>query len=367
MSLVIVGSGLGGYLLVKELREQGYSDKVTVVTADDGAFYSKPQISNALAQNKSADDLVNISPEDMRLKYNIELVSNTVVEKINTKEKSINANDKQIPYDKCVLALGAKSVTASWDNLAYKINNLEDYRKFRQVLEPGKVIAIIGSGLVGCELAADLVVAGYKVHLFSIDKEPMARMLPEECGNYLRQQLIASGINWHYIDKFSVSKVKDKLLINSEISADILISALGIKPNTDLAKAAGLDVKYGISVDGYCQTSIQDIYAIGDCASVNQKTLAYVAPIRQCVNVLSKVIMQQSTSEIDYPIMPVILKTPMCRTIFVYSEFGKSWQINREDEGMVAKQFDANSNLCGFVLLGSAAKLRGQLMRECIK
>lgn len=367
MSLLIVGSGLGGYLLLKELREQGYDGAIELFTGDDGAFYSKPQISNALGQNKTADQLVNIGPEAMQAKYEFKLHSHTVVDRLDPDAKVLSVGDRAYNYSNCVLALGAKPVSAPWDEFSFKINNLVDYQKFRAELQVGKIVAIVGSGLVGCELAADLAVAGYDVHLFSIDSDPIARFLPKECGAFLKEKMIQAGVNWHYIDAFAVKKSANRLLINDEFSADILISALGIRPEVALAEAADLAVQDGIVVDDYCQTSAKSVYALGDCANVNGANLAYVAPIRQCVNVLTGILLGQKPSPINYPIMPVILKTPMCRTIFVHSNFGHSWDVSGDDSGMLAKQFDAEGNLRGFVIMGTAAKHRAELMQACIK
>ncbi len=366
MTLLIVGSGLGGYLLLKELREQSYTGEIKLFTADDGAFYSKPQISNALAQNKSANDLINIDAKTMQSKYSFKLYSNTIVESIQPDLKTITAGGVQFKYDKCVLALGANPISSAWDECAYKINNLSDYRNFREFLTLGKKIAIVGAGLVGCELAADLVLAGYEVHLYSNEPEPINRLMPAECGKYLRTKLIQAGVNWHYVKDFSVTKVQNKLLINREIEVDLLISALGIRPNTELATAIGIEANNGIVVDGFCQTSVKDIYALGDCANVNGQNLAYVAPIRQCINVLVKSLMAEATPEIIYPIMPVIIKTPMCRIILVSSAKGVVWEITEHEQGLVAKHLDDDGVLRGFVLMGQAAKYRSEFMQNCV-
>ena len=368
MSLVIVGSGLAGYLLLKELRDQGYKLPIIVITADNGEFYSKPQISNALAQKKSADDLVNIAPDQMQEKYNFKLIANTNIKKLSLENKEIITDDDQIfKYDKCVLATGARPKAAVWDEYSHKINNLNDYRSFRKNLNLDSKVAIIGSGLVGCELAADLLESGYKVDLYSKESEPLSRVMPNECGGFLRQKLEQSGLGWHFVDDLTVARKGSKIIINDNAEYDQLISALGIEPNIQLALEAGLKINNGIEVDGFCQTADPFVYALGDCANVAGENLAYVAPIRQCVNVLSKRLMGLETRMVVYPIMPVIVKTPMCRIIFVNSKLAENWELLPEADGLLAKQYDADGLLRGFVLMGTAAAQRAAMMKECIK
>lgn len=366
MALFIVGSGLGGYLLLKELREQGYDRDIKIITADDGAFYSKPQISNALVQNKSALDLVNINPYEMQSRYSFKLYPETIVTSINVQEKLLYTNNETFNFSDCVLAIGAIPNYMPWDNYSYKINSLSDYARLRSMLTVEKEIAIVGSGLVGCELAADLVGAGFKVHMFTNELTPISKMLPQVCGKFLMNKLIDAGVNWHVTKEFSPIYSNGKVLLNETVSSDLLISALGIRPNVELAQRAGIVVDNGIKVNEYCETSAANIYALGDCANVNGKNLAYVAPIRQCINVLAKKIMGLPTGPIRYPVMPIILKTPMCRTIFVHSSRGVAWDISETDDSVLAKNYDECGKLCGFVLLGDACKHRAELMQACV-
>lgn len=365
MCLIVIGSGLAGYLLVKELREQGYLDSIKVFTKDDGAFYSKPQISNALSLSKSPDDLVNILPKKMAERYNFQLFSSAKVENINTQEKYVLVGNERHEFTQLVMATGANTVTADWDEYACKINCLDDYRKFRNLLTKDKSVGIIGSGLVGCEIAADLIGSGYKVGLISNTKSPISRLMPEQCGYFLLKKLQESGICWNYYNSINIEQ-NDRYIINQRHEFDLVISALGIKPNVDLALKSGLSVGNGILVDGYCETSVKDIFALGDCANVNGLNLAYVAPIRQCVNVLSKKLMGLPVASVNYPLMPVILKTPMCKAFILNNHVPKSsWDVVMESDGVIARNIDASGHVCGFVLLGESTKHRAGLMQEC--
>lgn len=365
MTVIIIGSGLAGYLLVKEIREQGSDIKIKVFTNDSGDFYSKPQISNAFALNKTAQELVTMSGADFSKKYNFDLYANTEVQDLLPEKKQIIAGGTTYDFDQCVIATGANVKVSAWGDLAYHVNNLDDYKKLRLGLIGTRKIAIVGAGLVGCELAADLIQSDFDVTLFHDCDTPIQRLLPSQCGLFLKQNLLASGINWQTAVDVKVSKNGPKTLVNDS-EFDLVISALGIEPNVNLARRAGLHINNGIVVDAYCQTSVDSIFALGDCANVCGDNLAYIAPIRHCVNVLSMKLMAKQTLPIKYPAMPVILKTPMCKTIIQPpAELVGDWQYHVEEDSLLAR-FESSGKLHGFILMGTALKQRSGLLKELV-
>lgn len=363
MTLLVIGSGLAAYLLIKELRDSGYPEKIIVITNDSGDFYSKPQISNAFALGKTAEQLITMPADDFSAKYDFELHKFTKVDKLIPDEKIAIAAGKTYKYDKCVLAVGSNVKQADWHEHVYHVNNLTDYKLLRKSLLNTKKIAIIGAGLVGCELASDLS-KSFNVTLLHDHDTPISKLLPSECGYYLKNRLIESGVSWSNFSEVVVSKSADMIQVNDQ-EYDLVIAALGIEPNTELALNANIKVNNGIEVNGFCQTSANDVYALGDCANVCGANLAYIAPIRQCVNVLSKQLQGIKTNPIKYPNMPIIIKTPMCKTIVQQPSEQGSWQFEQSQSSMVARHINSGK-LNGFVLMDEGLSLRATFLREMI-
>ncbi|KIO47753.1 NAD(P)/FAD-dependent oxidoreductase, partial [Nitrosospira sp. NpAV] len=160
----------------------------------------------------------------------------------------------------------------------------DDYRKFRENLKNVRHVAILGAGLIGCEFANDLVAKGYQVSIFDVSPQPLGRLLPPEAGQFFREKLAAAGVNFLLdttVEKINKENGRYHLHYKKGgvVQADMVLSAIGLKPRTSLAVAAGIQINRGIAVDRYLQTSIQNIYALGDCAEVAGKVLPFILPI----------------------------------------------------------------------------------------
>ena len=154
--IIIVGSGLAGYVLAKEFRRLNTKAPLIVVTAAGGEFYSKPLLSTALTHNKTPDMLPVESVQGMREQLMAEIYANTVVERIDTASRSVYTSDgESYTYSQLVLACGAEpialSVAGDAAQAILSVNNLEDYAVLREQLIDKQHVTIIGAGLVGCE------------------------------------------------------------------------------------------------------------------------------------------------------------------------------------------------------------------------
>jgi rubredoxin-NAD+ reductase len=153
--IVIIGSGLAGYTVLREFRKRDQSTPVTLICADDGHFYSKPNLSNALAAGKTAEQLVNTPREKMAADLDAQIVAHTRVTAIDTAVKKVHWVDGETAYSKLVLALGADPIphglTGPGVEKVHVVNDLQDYAAFRAALKPGSKVAILGGGLIGSE------------------------------------------------------------------------------------------------------------------------------------------------------------------------------------------------------------------------
>ena len=371
--IIIIGSGLAGYNLAKEIRKIDKNTPLTIVTKHKGRFYSKPQLSTALNYERDIADLAVASAEEMAKQLDATVRTDVEVTKIDPDKHCIYIGEESLSYSKLVFACGAKPIRppllgdAVQDVLS--VNDLEDYEIFRELLKAKQSIAILGAGLVGCEFANDLVNAGHKVDVIALSTHPVERLLPEEISRLLEHALADNGVRWHFEQLAnSVNKHGDKyriVLPQTHIDADLVMSAIGLKPNTKLAQEAGMIVNRGIVVNRFLQTSAPDVYALGDCAEVNGLVLFYVSPLRKCAEALAKTLTGTET-KVTYPAMPVGLKTPACPISICPppQNIEGDWHTTGEGKNLKSLYLDEDENLYGFVLTGKMVVEKMKLVEQ---
>ena len=373
-AIVIIGSGLAGFTAVREIRKLDKSAPITLITREPGYFYSKPMLSTAFANKKDAEQLISTPLTGMATQLEINIMAQTEVTGIDSGKQIVTTDKGELPYTKLVMALGADQIRIPIQGNAatevLTVNDLEDYAKFRQAIIGKKKIAILGAGLIGCEFANDLVLGSYEVDVIDLAPQALGRLLPTEAALALQKKLSDTGVRWHFgttvqsIDHGDTG-LQVTLANGSTIATDIVLSAVGLRPRIDLAKANGLATNLGITVNRQLETSAQYIYAIGDCAEVEGLVLPYVMPIMQAARALAPTLLGQTTA-LSYPAMPVMVKTPALATVVSPPAKGAvgEWKIASSDEGLEARFESADGKLLGFALLGSATAQRGALTKE---
>lgn len=373
--VVIVGSGLAGYAVAREFRKLNAELPIVMISADHGGFYSKPMLSNALSSGKTPESLLNSDAVQMASQLKISIRTHCRVAAIDQTGCVVTLVDgERIFYDQLVLALGADQVRLPLlgDSIEkiLTVNDLEDYKKFRDALVGKKRISIIGAGLIGCEFANDLVTAGYQVDVIDISAQPLGRLLPPAGGAFIQQKLEASGVVFHLnATTQSIDQVQERLCVTfsdgASIETDIVLSAVGLRPRTQLAAAAGILVNRGIVVNRMLQTQFSNIYALGDCAEVEGKVLPFVMPITHAGRALATTLAGKPTPVL-YPAMPVIVKTPSCPTVVSPPDFNikGEWHVDADKDGVKALYQDEAGNLLGYALLGAATKEKNNLTAQ---
>ena len=373
-AIVIIGSGLAGFTLVREIRKLDKAAPITLITREPGYFYSKPMLSTALASKKEAAQLITTPVEGMASQLEITIMSETDVNAIDCASQTIRTSKGAMPYGKLVLALGADQIHIPIEgnaaNEVLTVNDLEDYAKFRSAIKDKNKVAILGAGLIGCEFANDLVLGGYAVDVIDLAPQELGRLLPEAAAKDLQGKLSDAGVNWHFSTTVqTVNRNGDGLQITlangSSISCDVVLSAVGLKPRLDLAKAAGIKTATGIAVNRELQTSVSNVYSLGDCAEVEGLVLPYVMPLMQAARALAPTLIGQPTP-VSYPAMPVMVKTPALPTVVSPPAKGAigQWKTNSIEGGIEALFESADGKLLGFALLGTGTSQRGALTKE---
>tara|TARA_R110002126_G_scaffold15939_8_gene64588 strand:- start:2 stop:1168 length:1167 start_codon:yes stop_codon:yes gene_type:complete len=372
--LVIVGTGLAGYNLAKEVRKLDSERELLLITADDGRFYSKPLLSTGFAKAKEADELAMQDAATMAKQLNAEVLFHTQVTGIDVQRRMLQLGDKEQAYSELVLAVGAEPRRMPWaDDLGDRllsINDLLDYGRFRTALKGKRKVVIIGAGLIGCEFANDLLAGGLEVTVVASDPYLMPQLIPEPIAAAVQNQLEALGAVFHLgcaIESLEAAQegVSLRLDDGSLVIADQALSAIGLAPRLSLAEQAGLQVGRGIVVDRGLATSQPHIYALGDCAEVQGLNLMYVMPLMTSARALAKTLCG-TANELSYPAMPVMVKTPACPLVVAPPLTAESghWSTTGEGSDLQALFHDDQGRLHGFALTGSKVAEKLKLTRE---
>ena len=201
-SLVLVGSGLAAWTVVRELRKLDAHSPITLICRDSGDFYSKPLLSTALASGKTAAQLVGTTSAAMAQTLQVNLMANTEVTSIEPARAEVHTRAGVVAYSRLVLALGADPVRLSLQGDAAErvlsVNDLQDYARFREHLAAARRVAVMGAGLIGCEFANDLVLAGHEVDVIDPGTQPLGRLLPPDAGAAVQQALADAGVRFHF-------------------------------------------------------------------------------------------------------------------------------------------------------------------------
>jgi len=231
-------------------------------------------------------------------------------------------------------------------------------------------VLILGAGLIGCEFANDLLQGGYEVDLVAPCEQLMPSLLPPEPAAAVRRGLESLGA------RFRLGPVLERLerdgdALQAQLSdgqrldCDLVVSAVGLRPRIELAEAAGLKVNRGIEVDRLLQTSIEHVYALGDCAEVDGLNLLYVMPLMSGVRALARTLVGQPTP-VTYGPMPITVKTPVCPLEVSPPAAGSHGSRNVEGEGnnLKATFRGPDGKLLGYALTGTAVQERLALNKQ---
>jgi rubredoxin-NAD+ reductase len=311
------------------------------------------------------------SAEQMATQINGTVRANTRVTAIDTATHTISIGAEKIAYSKLVIALGADQIRlpigGNGADAVVTVNDLDDYARFRAALKEKSTVAVIGAGLIGSEFANDLTAGGHAVQVIDVAAYPLSRLLPPEGGALLQQKLAALGVVWHFgTGVQSIDKAGEQLNVTlangKQFAADLVLSAIGLKPRTALAQAAGITINRGIVVNRKLETSAAEVYALGDCAEVSGLVLPYVMPLMNAARALAATLAGKPT-DVSYPAMPVLVKTPACPTVVSPPAMGAEgqWEVAADADGVKALFKSSDGKLLGYALNGKATAERAAL------
>jgi rubredoxin---NAD+ reductase len=378
--VIIVGAGMAAYSLARALRKRDPAIDVLIVTSDAGAAYAKPLLSTAMASGKDASQLITASAMQMGESLDLRVLTHAPVRSIDRGAREIDTAAGRFRYGSLVLAVGADPIRLPLGGDAAEdivsINHIADYMGLRRCLATAGAqarVAIIGAGLIGCELADDLLSGGHRVMLVDPNARPLAALAAPALSAALVEAWSRRAMDL-YMGSVVVaahrsgSTIALELENGGRIDADIVISAVGLRPAAALAAQAGLQTRRGIVVDAYGRTSDPDVYALGDCAeyAIGQGTvLPYVAPMLTAARAIAATLCEQPTT-IAFKPEPIVVKTPSCKLALLPPPAGTAgeWRSNALDGRIVARFYDTDGIIRGFGLTEPTAILRQALVAE---
>ena len=289
MRVIIIGSGVAGVSFAEKYRTLNSEAEITLITKEQDGYYSRPLLSRGFTKDDIEQSII-LKPFAKLRDNGIQVLENTEVQSIQRTEKTITTDSTTLSYDKLIIATGSRAFIPPpfrpFKASFYCFNSLQDLKALRRLREKvGKPHwAIIGGGLIGCELASDMATAGDNVTLFHALDRLMERQLNPENSEQLLQILKQSGVNVLFnqtIQNITAQDEQTQIHSDTERLFDAVIVACGFAPRTELAKDAGLNIGRGIKVNDFLQTEDPDIYALGDVAELpDGKIYAFILPIR---------------------------------------------------------------------------------------
>lgn len=347
-AVLIVGAGRAGWAVAQALREQGCSGPITLLSACCGDVYDKPQLSVAVARGLDPERLVRESAAAAAERLGLQLRCHTLAVAIEPRARRLRTTRGTLRYRHLVLAQGAEPAlpAALPAALVWRINDLASYQRLRAALvAPAQHIAIVGAGLVGCELANDLALAGHRITLLDAQTRPLANQLPAIASQRLLQAWqglpiqFLGGVQVGGVGRHPTEPTPLQLTLQDGqvLAVDQVIAATGLRAAGRLAASAGLaydSAAGGIVVDGHSgATHVAGIYALGDCVVENGRASRYIEPItRQARGIAAHILgggasLGPSTTPTAHPTVPLRVKTSALPiTITGLHQPGGPWQ-----------------------------------------
>ncbi|GGI19378.1 rubredoxin [Oxalicibacterium faecigallinarum] len=320
--VVIVGGGCAGWQMARALREHDADMPITMVAACSGDVYDKPMLSVALQKGMKMEAMVREQANDATARLNVRLLPHTHAISVTRDASALRTTRGTLRYGHLILAHGAtpRAVAGMPAALCWRINDLQAYARFRACIGDVRVdapqrILIAGAGLVGCELANDLALAGY--HVLLLDQHALP--LQAAAGPVEAQALLDAwrALPLQFFGGMRIAQVlaegNDRQVVTEDgriFDVDHVVSATGLQTPGRLAQSAGLVWDEGIAVHAdTLRTSVDNIHALGDCISINGETHRYIEPIARQAAVIAATIVGASAEPYVSRRPPVRVKT----------------------------------------------------------
>jgi 3-phenylpropionate/trans-cinnamate dioxygenase ferredoxin reductase component len=280
--IVVVGGGIAGVSTVAALRSGGFDGDLTLLDAGD-LPYDRPPLSKAFLKGDQDLDAIALQPAQWYDDHSIRLVNRTTATRLRTGEATVELSDgTALAADRVVLATGGRAarppIPGGDSPNVHVIRTAQDAARLRSALAPGARLLVVGAGLIGAEVASTALGLGCEVVLADPVRPPLAPVLGAEAALWLHDLHAHRGVTTVQAGVESFTDTADgieaRFTGGATVSADAVVLAVGMTPETSLAEAAGLEVDRGIVVDAGQVTSNPAVLAVGDPARIRRGGVA---------------------------------------------------------------------------------------------
>lgn len=364
--LVLIGNGMAGVRAIEEILKINPDQfEITIFGSEPFPNYNRIQLSTVLQGGTSVSD-ITLNSWEWYENNNIRLYPGETVSAINTKNQFVTTDKgREEPYNKLIIATGSNPFMLPLPGADKEgvsaFRNIKDCEKMIEYSKKYKKAAVIGGGLLGLEAARGLLNLGMEVDVIHIFDYLMERQLDQAAGKLLQKELEKQGMN--FLLQKNTAEITGRKHVTglrfkdgSKIKADLVVMAVGIKPNIALAQAAGIPVNRGIIVNDYLETEVHNVFAVGECAEHRGIAYGLVAPLYQQGEVLAKRICGMDGTGYQGSVLSTQLKVS---GVDVFS----AGKINEDENTKVYKMYDdwrgvykkvliENGKMTGAVLFG---------------
>lgn len=276
-SVVVIGAGQAASQLVASLRTEGFTGAITLIGDEKHLPYQRPPLSKAFLKGEITADRLFIKPREFYGEANCTLHLGRSATAVDRKARQVTLDDgTRISYSRLVFATGSRvrKLPIPGADLpgCYYLRGIDDVDLLRPRMTPGARLAIIGAGYIGLEVAAVAVKRGLKVSVIEAMPRVLARAASPQISAFFEDEHRKAGVDLRcYVRTESIAQTGDMLAVSTSsgiIPADFILVGVGILPNVELAKEAGLEVDNGIVVNQFAQTEDPNVFALGDCANL---------------------------------------------------------------------------------------------------
>lgn len=273
-TIIIVGAGHAGGRAALTLREEGFDGRLIMVGDEVHLPYERPPLSKGLLQGTAQLHSYSLCDAARLDQLAIEHLAGHRATRLDTERRELHLDDGRVlPYDGLLLATGGRArrlpqVPAHWRNVLY-LRTHDEALLLRDHLHPGARLVVVGGGFIGLEVAATARALGCQVTLLEAGERLAARVLPERLSAALLALHQEQGVEVRLAVQISAVLGAERaaavqLADGSQLACDLLVVGIGMQPNVDLARAAGLDIGQGIQVDACLRSTAEGVYAAGD-------------------------------------------------------------------------------------------------------
>src|SRR5216110_676289 len=271
-SVVIIGAGAAGGAAAEMLRREGYDRPVTLIGTDESLPYDRPNLSKDYLAGNAPEEWIPLRPPEFYREQKIDALTNTTVTSIDLKPKQVTLSDgRSLGYGALLLATGARPVhlTIPGADLphVWYLRTLTDSRRIIEKAKNARRAVVIGSSFIGLEVAWSLRERKLEVHVVGKGSLPLEKVLGGELGTMIRETHEANGVKFHLGRK--PAAIQDRhveLDDGTKLDCDLVVVGIGVRPNTAIAKQAGIATDNGVLVDEFLETNVPGIFAVGDIA-----------------------------------------------------------------------------------------------------